>query len=127
MFIISSKKDYLLKKNKHTEVGLYFLSFNVYYDVFLPFFIVISSNALIRSALYSRSWLEMANDEKRTRIGPVCFTEILKRGIHCNIKIIEKLRIRPTFGLIFKTPCRGYDRNGIYYLNGKINILMKYT
>lgn len=69
------------------------------------------------SALHFRSWLEVANDEKRTRGGPICFIENLEMGVeYFNIQIIEKLRIKPTLGLIFKAPRRLYSKQGILFI-----------
>ncbi|XP_006611836.1 F-box only protein 22-like [Apis laboriosa] len=81
------------------------------YDVLRIVFKYLNGMELSNASMVCRSWLEVANDEKRTRGGPICFIENLEMGVeYFNIQITEKLRIKPTLGLIFKAPRRLYNK-----------------
>ncbi|KOX75318.1 F-box only protein 22 [Melipona quadrifasciata] len=70
------------------------------YDILRIVFKYLNWIDLSNASMVCRSWLEVANDEKRTRGGPVCLINWGKKYL----KVIEKLRNKPTLGLVFKAP-----------------------
>ncbi|XP_003402478.1 F-box only protein 22-like [Bombus affinis] len=79
------------RKKHHTDLYLT-------YDVLRLVFKYLNWVDLLNASMVCRSWLEVANDEKRTRGGPTTLINSGKKYI----KVIEKLRDKPALGLVFK-------------------------
>ncbi|XP_068972795.1 F-box only protein 22-like isoform X1 [Bombus flavifrons] len=99
MASLSAKRSYedddstlnVKEKKKHTDLYLT-------YDDLRLVFKYLNWADLLNASMVCRSWLEVANDEKRTRGGPTTFMNIGRRYM----KAIEKLRDKPAVGLVFK-------------------------
>ncbi|CAL7934490.1 unnamed protein product [Xylocopa violacea] len=75
------------------------------YDVLSIVFKYLNGMDLLNASMVCRSWMEVANDEKRTRGGDTFLTRygIASTGIHYKTRIVHKLKSKPALGLVFKS------------------------
>ncbi|CAK9830248.1 F-box only protein 22 [Anthophora retusa] len=77
------------------------------YDVLRIIFKYLNGVELSNASMVCRSWLEVANDEKRTARGSILyFLQDMRSAEYFNTQIVQKLLIKPTLGLFFATPWR---------------------
>lgn len=99
MASLSAKRSYedddsiLNVKEKRKDTDSYLT-----YDILRLVFKYLNWIDLMHASMVCRSWLEVANDEKRTRGGPF---SLINNGKRC-FKVIEKLRSKPALGFVFK-------------------------
>ncbi|XP_071865019.1 uncharacterized protein [Bombus fervidus] len=82
-----------IKERKKHHIDLYLT-----YDVLRLVFEYLNWMDLLNASMVCRSWLEVANDEKRTRGGPANLINNGKKYA----RVIRKLRDKPALGLVFK-------------------------
>ncbi|CAK9795084.1 F-box only protein 22 [Anthophora quadrimaculata] len=77
------------------------------YDVLRIIFKYLNGVELSNASMVCRSWLEVANDEKRTARGSILyFLQDMRSAEYFKTQIVQKLLIKPTLGLFFATPWR---------------------
>lgn len=84
------------------------------YDVLRIIFKYLSSKELSKVSMVCRTWLEVANDEERTR-GPVCIEgNLLREEDEFIDDISDKLWIKPKIGIFYKTS-KDYAKQALHH------------